>query len=270
MGRKTVRLSALLVLLATGTSVAAGTKRVDVGGYKLRVRIAGKGGPVVVFDAGLGDSSESWNWVAPEVARFTRTVTYDRAGLGRSQEGPSPRTSRVIIGELHSLLAGANVTGPYILVGHSFGALNMRLFASRYPDEVAALLLVDPTPVDFPARESELRTPEARLRTETLMSAASEAVREEMSGAVESAAQVRRAALPPGLLVVVLSSRRLDEGESFQRAWFSMQRELARRVGAIDHVVVDGSGHYIQYDDSELVIEAVRELVNLVRETATD
>lgn len=270
MGRTLVRVSALLMLVAAGGTVFAGSKRVDVGGYKLRVRIAGKGGPAVVFDAGLGDSSDTWDWVAPEVARFTRTVAYDRAGLGRSQAGPSPRTSQTIVGELHTLLAAAHVQGPYILVGHSFGGLNVQLFASRYPDEVLGLLLIDATPVDFPAREAELTTPEARRRTETLLSAAPDAIRAEMAGVAESAEQVRRAKLPPDLPVIVLTSRRADEGESFRRAWMSMQRELAQRVGAIEHVVVNRSGHYIQYDDSAVVIETIRELVDSLREDAVD
>jgi pimeloyl-ACP methyl ester carboxylesterase len=117
---------------------------VDVGGHRLHVLDSGKGHPTVVFEAGLPGSVLSWHQVQQELGRVVRVVSYDRAGLGWSDPGPEPRTAGRIVEELRLLLDRAGVPGPYILVGHSFGGLTTRLFAARYPDEVAGLVLVDP------------------------------------------------------------------------------------------------------------------------------
>ena len=121
----------------------ASGKLVDVGGYRLHVSIRGEGGPTVVLDAGLAHVSSVWSFVQPEVATFTRVCAVDRAGHAWSEHGPLPRTSRQICRELHTLLTNANIEGPYVLVGHSFGGLNMYLYASMYPEEVAGLVLLD-------------------------------------------------------------------------------------------------------------------------------
>lgn len=118
-------------------------KLVDVGGYRLHINSTGKEGPTVVFDAGMGCNSLDWSLVQPEVAKFARVCIYDRAGNGWSDESPLERTSQNIVNELHTLLQNSGEKGPFILVGHSFGGPNVLLFASLYPDEVAALVLVD-------------------------------------------------------------------------------------------------------------------------------
>lgn len=131
---------------------------VDVGGHRLYLRVTGERGPVVVMDTGLGHTSATWSLVWPEVARFARAVVYDRAGYGWSDPGPLPRTSTVIADELHAALARAALPAPYVLVGHSFGGLNMCAFAFMYPEEVAGLVLVDALSPSTEARNpGELR-----------------------------------------------------------------------------------------------------------------
>jgi pimeloyl-ACP methyl ester carboxylesterase len=117
---------------------------VDINTHRLHIWCAGDGTPAVVFDAALGGSSLSWTLVQPAVARFTRACSYDRAGFGWSDAGPLPRTAGRIAHELHQLLRAAGVPPPYVLVGHSYGGLVMRLFASHHATEVAGLVLIEP------------------------------------------------------------------------------------------------------------------------------
>jgi pimeloyl-ACP methyl ester carboxylesterase len=110
---------------AAGRQAMAGTEeRIDVGGYRLCARCAGEGSPAVVIEAGLGEGLSEWAGVQKEVAAFARVCAYDRAGVGRSDPGPKPRTSQQMVKELHALLNNAHLDGPYVLVGHSLGGLN--------------------------------------------------------------------------------------------------------------------------------------------------
>jgi pimeloyl-ACP methyl ester carboxylesterase len=116
---------------------------IDIGTHRLHVCCAGEGAPAVVFESALAGSVLSWVFVQTEVAAFARTCSYDRAGMGWSDAGPMPRTLARSVDELHRLLQLADVRPPLILVGHSYGGLVMQLYATRYPDAVAGMVLVD-------------------------------------------------------------------------------------------------------------------------------
>ena len=125
------------IYLGPGVRAAAGD------GAVLSLHCTGGGSPTVIFDAGHQDWSPAWSVVQPEVAKWTRACSYDRPGSGFSPAGPTPRTSTRIADELHDALHNAHVIGPYILVGHAFGGLNLRTFAYRHMPEVAGLVLID-------------------------------------------------------------------------------------------------------------------------------
>ena len=127
---------------------AAPGQLIDIGGYRLHLISNGKGRPAVVLIAGAGDFSFDWSLVQPQVAKFTRVCAYDRAGEAWSDPGPMPRTMRQEAYELHLLLDKAGIEGPYVLVGHSLGGLIARVFAGRYPKEVAGMVLVSATDPD--------------------------------------------------------------------------------------------------------------------------
>jgi pimeloyl-ACP methyl ester carboxylesterase len=113
------------------------------------MHLEGKGAPTVVIDAGITDQLDKLRPLQERVAQVTHVITYNRAGYGQSEPGPMPRHSGREAEELKALLEKATVPGPYVLVGHSLGALNMQVFASKYPDKVAGMVLLDPPPLSF-------------------------------------------------------------------------------------------------------------------------
>lgn len=117
---------------------------IDIGGRHLHAYATGAGSPVVVLESGLAATSLSWRTVQNEIAKFTRVISYDRAGLGWSDPAPEPPSLTRLVDDLRALLQAAKQPAPYILVGHSFGALIVRGYADRFKSDVRGLVLVDP------------------------------------------------------------------------------------------------------------------------------
>src|SRR5580700_4326871 len=119
-------------------------QKVDVGGYGVFTSQAGSGEPVVVFEAGLGEDTSTWDKVLPKVSQFSHALAYDRAGLGKSDTSSNPKSIEQMVKELHVVLKATRVSPPYILVGHSLGGAVVQLYAHDFPGDVAGLVLVDP------------------------------------------------------------------------------------------------------------------------------
>lgn len=276
---------------------------VDVGGYKMHIDCTGQGTPTVILDSGLGDSYISWNKVQPQIAQFTRVCSYDRAGLGYSDSSPRPRTSKDIAEELHTLLHNVGISPPYILVGHSMGGYDVRLYTSLYRSEIAGMVLVNASHPEqqkrFPAalndldaswvREQEFLefttplgiprllgfcAPDVDARAaECNFHSAREAVAE-MKAFPESAIQTAATGSLGDLPLAVLShdpqKPQPDLPEDLVKptndAWQQMQEELSHLSTRGARLVATNSGHYIQLDRPELVIKAVREVVEQARQ----
>lgn len=157
----------LTTLLAGTGSVVAGTtgRLIGVGGHRLYIECSGSGGPVVVLQSGLLESSSYWAGIAEATAKTTTVCAYDRAGHGRSDSVDGPQDGIALASDLHTLLERAGVAGPFVLVAHSSGASYVRVYASHYPDQVAGMVLLDPQPADaftalptFPGFYQTLRT----------------------------------------------------------------------------------------------------------------
>lgn len=125
---------------------------IDVGGYRLHLYCTGasvNGSPTVILESGVGASSLMWSLVQPGIAAYTRVCSYDRAGYGWSESGTMPRTADRLMDELYELLTVAGEQPPYVLVGHSFGGILNRVFASKHPADVAGIILVDARHEDY-------------------------------------------------------------------------------------------------------------------------
>src|SRR5215204_3562853 len=116
---------------------------VNVNAHLMHINCMGEGGPTVILEAANFGMSAWWVRVQKQLAQTTRVCSYDRAGMGWSERGPEPRDARQVSSELHTLLKGAGTEGPYVLVGHSYGGLYARMYAARYSEEVAGVVLVD-------------------------------------------------------------------------------------------------------------------------------
>jgi pimeloyl-ACP methyl ester carboxylesterase len=129
---------------------------VHAGSIRMNIDCSGQGSPTVILESGSGGPSLDWLMVQPEVAKFSRVCSYDRAGYGWSDSGPEPRSSLQIAHELKQLLQAAGEKGPYVLVGHSMGGYDIRVYTGQYPNDVAGMVLVDASHED-----QDLRAPES-------------------------------------------------------------------------------------------------------------
>jgi pimeloyl-ACP methyl ester carboxylesterase len=268
----------------------------------MHIYCTGHGSPAVILDSGLGDSFISWQIVQPQIASFVRVCSYDRAGMGYSEASPRPRTSIVFAEELHQLLHNAGIAPPYILVGHSMAAYNIRLYASLFKSDVAGIVFVDgchpdqlnrfpraldamnpgwirqgkflefTTPIGIPrllgycGNNTALRAAECTFNDARENAAERETFR-------ESAALARTAQLFSDLSLIVIShdpnlrdeSLPINVDRATNAAWEQMQEELSHLSVSATRIVAKGSGHYIQNDRPDFVIQAVHEMVERVR-----
>ncbi len=280
-------------------------KLVDVGGRKMHIDCSGEGTPTVVLDSGLGVSYESWHRVQPEIAKFVRVCSYDRAGLGYSEAASGPRTSKHFAEELHALLGAAGIVPPYVLVGHSMGGYDVRLFASLYRNETAGMVLVDASHPDQENRfPPELKNMEGSWRREAefeeysipfgiprllgfcdieAMERAAECNwRSAQEGTAElenfnaSAAEAAATGSLGDMPLAVLShdpdrpSSELppDIAKTVNEQWGKMQSELAHLSSRGTQTTVKNSGHYIQIDEPAAVIDAVHNVVEQARQSS--
>lgn len=261
---------------------------VDVGGQRLHISCSGVGDPTVVFESGLGGSSVDWGFVQPSVAGFTRACTYDRAGLGYSDPGPSPRTAERIVRELRVLLDRVGVTRPIVLVGASLGGFSARVFATVHEDRTAGLVLVDASHEDqnleipaiapfapllaslgvfrflgisftldpdtlAPAVRDYSRA--TRFRTSVYSAAASEVMHVK-----ESADQVRAARRVLNVPLVVVTGGHGNSGR-----WKELQQDQLRLSTSSCQLIAERSGHTVPIGQPDAVIRAIHIVVDAAR-----
>ena len=302
------RVYLLLVPLVTALGAAAAQAAVsgdfaalvDIGGgRKMYLECRGSGSPTVVLVAGLKGSAADWNiaekrapTVFDEVAKFTRVCAYDRPGTpvgekpSRSDPVRQPTTAQDAASDLHALFSAAKEPTPYVMVGHSYGGMVARLYASTYPDNVSGLVLVDALSEGL----QEAETPEQWAVQRVLMEGdISESLALypdlERIDPDKSFAQVRAAPRLRLLPLIVLSADRpwgpqipsmiaegklpanvpTDFGYVTDAAQKEAQEKLAELVPNAKHITKTNSGHEIHKEQPQLVINAIREVVEAVR-----
>ncbi len=252
------KLFTFTILFACGATVWG----LPVEDLQHRVHVEGQGSSTVVLESGLGDTLDVWKDVQPQIALgCARTVSYNRAGYIGSDPSDNPRDAADVVRELRAELERRHIPPPYVLVGHSLGGLYMQYFARNFPNEVVGLVLVDSTHWDQGlAANYAANTPYAGRTVVTLFMPW--IMRREVNDSTEAGREVHESPPAGSVPTIVLSSTIRPHGETPEgRARAArLQDEIAADFPAARHFQVDQSGHYIQRDRPEVVIEAARQL----------
>jgi pimeloyl-ACP methyl ester carboxylesterase len=244
---------------------------IKIDGKYQHVLDTGSGKPAVIFVSGFGDRVSSWMSVQPKVAGVTRTLSYDRAGLGESQMLGKDRSLDSIVSELNQILKAENVAPPYILVGHSYGGHIIRYFANKQPDQVAGLLLVDPTVEHMEDEFRRLKTPAETKSYDSISElsrdpAWSEGVRREADYFKGNNNKMKSLRFNKSIPTTVITAMNTPEPTfKFLKGINDMKVTLHKRWSSesphIRHVFANKSGHYVQFDEPELVINELMLLI---------
>ncbi|NEU06618.1 alpha/beta fold hydrolase [Clostridium senegalense] len=233
---------------------------------KLYVNCYGEGDPTVVFESGLGCPHDDWKIVQNRISEHTRTFSYDRAGLGNSDKGDSPRTSLAQVHELHTALNKAKVKAPYIIVAHSIGGYNARLFAGTYPEEVSGIIFLDCS------HENQFEDMAKRFSVNELETIKSQLIDAEQTfdELLISAKQIKEIRKKDALrnipIIVLTADHKGEESAALpQETWLNYQNDLATLSNYSKHIIVEDCGHYIQKDKPQVVIDVIKELINEIK-----
>lgn len=263
------------ILFTTLLSISCSEKPADrftyVFGKKQHILETGKGEPVVLFISGFGDRVSSWMSVQEHVAETTRTLSYDRAGLGESEMIGKNRCLDSMIHELVELLRVEKIKPPYILVGHSYGGHIARYFAHKHPDKVVGLVLVDAT-VEYMRDEfKRLKTAVEMRKYDSLVEHGrdpnwKEGVRNESDYFHVNNETIKGVRFNPSIPTTVITAMKTPEPsfdflKGANEIKVALHKRWASEYPHIRLVYANKSGHYVQFDEPELVI---REVLNLV------
>jgi pimeloyl-ACP methyl ester carboxylesterase len=274
MGRPSFTRLALVFTVAFASCGRASVSDANVpfGSLSLHLRCRGEGTPVVVLDAGLGNDSGVWSAVQAGVASTARVCAYDRAGLGASGPAPRPHSNAMMAEELLELLRTAALPGPYVLVGHSMGGVNVRLLAGAHPEAVAGMVLVDAMSEAQPAQYWSLIPEEDMAMFRAGIAQLPEGTDfETLSRGLADVAKAGNLGAKP-LVVLTRDVEDAPPGTppekvtQMRSAWQHMQADLAGLSTNSAHVVVKGAHHMIHVERPGMVAAAIREVVGAVRE----
>jgi pimeloyl-ACP methyl ester carboxylesterase len=258
--------AAVLALAASAPVQAPSSDRLlDAAGLKIHIQCEGDrktGAPLVLLEAGAGNSARTWRDVFAPIAQFARVCAYDRPGLGTSEQTPQPRLPLDITATLHALLDAAGERAPYVMVGHSWGGEIVRLYAMQYPAEVVGLVLIDSSHEEQVKRFAAI-APAAPTGNGSRFGVAPPAPPPEQANLETMGAELSKQPWHADIPLVVLTRTPAADPQADPRGevWQELQRELATRSPQGEQIVAPKSGHYIQNDEPSLVIDAVRRVV---------
>jgi pimeloyl-ACP methyl ester carboxylesterase len=244
------RLFYLTIILCTFNLLSAQTDSfVDVQDFKLHIKVQGEGMPVVIFENGMGSSMDAWKSIPDEVSTFATTFCYDRAGLGKSELSSNPRTIPNMVEELREALRKQNLQPPYIYVAHSMGSYVARYFAMTYPEEIKAILLVDPSPDKMYDEYSEEEYKNFKQYGNQSYADAQVGTKLEWENYLDNRKYVQTATIPDAIPVVILSATQWD--------FFEYHKQIMNNHPKSRHLKVEGS-HDLHQEQPDLIVQWIK------------
>lgn len=247
---------------------------VEVEHGSMHACVYGHGDTTIILAAGAGQSSQTWSTLIPTLQETSRVVTFDRPGLGGSNVGPEPRTPTNIAQELNQTLRGLGIAGRSVFVGHSMGGIHALRYAVLYPDQVAAVVLLDTPPIDFEGMRLELLTDSEREDRKAMLAAGAASapvvVRQEREGArprTEWDFRGFNRRIP--LFVVVADAQDFGphgEQESHRRLWVEQSRRWSELSDHASFEIARGSGHMVHQDAEKMVLDAITQAISVQSE----
>ncbi len=256
----------LLPVLLGACTTLPGAATAPVDGRAVESVVAGQGTPVVVFENGLGGTLDGWAKVWPDTVRETTALAYNRAGYGKSEAAAAPRDGAHTVAELRALLKARQLPPPYVLVGHSLGGLYMQLFVRQYPQDVAALVLVDTTHPEQLKGAGDPETWPAWLKM-TFGLLTSDTAKQEFAALDQTGQAVSSLPVDPAVPVFVLSALQPMTASSVLADDANRKRaDIANLYPGSKQIWVD-SGHVIPLEKPDSVVKAIGEAVRVARES---
>ncbi len=237
-------------------------QKLDIGGIKLYYEYFGENNDkaTFVFDSGYAWTLANWNPIREGVSKFAKMFVYDRAGIGQSEKDDRPRHSKQNVENLRLLLQKANIRPPYVLVGHSYGGVNVRLYASTYPEEVVGIILLDSCHEDQNKKMVHLFSEE--MQKDYFGGFGNENSLIEFD---ESLEQVRTAkSLGEIPLIVVTGGKQPHHTPESWAYWMEFQNDLVKLSSKSKHIIVEDAGHAIHIDRPDAVLGVIEDMFEIV------
>lgn len=271
-----VSLLTVLLLPFGCTSQEQSSQLVKINGKAQQIFDLGAGKPVIVLVAGFGDALTSYDGLQKSLSKITRTISYDRAGLGKSELTVRNRSLDTLTFELNEILTKRKISEPFILVGHSYGGHIVRYFAHLYPEKVGGIVLIDPS-VEY--LDNEIRRLKSAAEIKSYDSLYEfgrdpswpEGLKREADyfRSNENHMKTKKVMFPTNVPTTVITAMNMPESSrSFLKGVSKMKVDLhkgwAESFPHIRHVLAERSGHYVHYDEPELVINEIKTIVETI------
>ena len=265
------------LLFSVEAIIIAQPKFVEISGKQQRILVRGEGQPTVVFVTGLGGDMRSFSKIQFEISKITRTLSYDRAGLGKSEPIENQRSIDNMVKELNLILLQENIGPPYLLVGHSLGGYVLRLFTNYYPNNVAGLFFIDPASEEWREARRSIRNQQERAKYDSLLNSTDystmpDGIKREMQQLETNEALVKGIDVPDNIPVTLITSTRfsqseIDGGETSRdiALWVKLHKKMIESAPQARHLLTDKSGHDIHQDEPQLVISEIQKMILSIR-----
>lgn len=266
----------ILVVTAFSCKQNPDDRFVDIDGHKQHILDMGTGSPVVIFITGAGADLKNFNAVQTEIAKLTRTLSYDRAGIGLSEELNTERTVDHFAIELNEILENEKIEPPYLIVSHSLGGFIARWYVHAYPDKVAGMVLIDPAYEGFMDTIRNTRSADQRRRMKDMVDLGivnkPKSSRKELEMLQKDEELMRSTRLPLQIPITMLTSGRFSDEERKAGStaediekWVRFHERLQLQAPQLKYIVTEKSGTFIHQEEPELVVAEIKKMLEVLR-----